>query len=628
MNSAKISQNFRMALRSPSIFMTYLANLFALIFCYFSFRETSFTIDDPGVLSTFGNQEFSLYTRIFEPVASRWRPVSSAYFTFAAEVFSGSFLKWWLMAIFLMSLNALLFIKILSNMRVNRWAIFYLSLTLTTSRFAFGFPLNITFAIEILSVTFVFSILLFLQKFEDKNEFIYVSFSIFAFILLILTHERFIFISIYIIATIATWKSISRTKKMFLSLLTLIITIGLMMGKKLLFAIPFLLGTGSTSELGFSINTMLQFSRQFVLGILGLNAGEKYLAGNVWTVQGPVFKALSVILVVITVWLVIKSFAVKTTLGMTSRDAQPTSLGHVLNLPILFVLLSGPAVMTIRLESRWLFLPFAVTLMQISKLFCENSKISLSVSKKGSKQTHKVSRKKRKTKIETKHKVLFGFFAINLIMNSSYRASLDFLYFRWSQVPFEKSIDAVKSANIKALEGDRLVLILDDKSSPEYLQQLTYNIRLRFNDEGIKYVVVDSLLDYKSGLGGAGLLIYGDYILKELDLSKSANRLSFSGDFWPDGWAGKAFTIQIIDPRCLELEIAYLADWKNSVIVTDDLGNTFVDQIGPGSETRLYSLNPLPRSLKFEFSEVRNLNRENGEKRDFSAKIKASCVLS
>ena len=159
--------------KHPRIATITLINLVVLFFVYFPYRESSFTIDDPVVLSTFGNEKVSLFARILETVwAGRWRPTSWAYYTFGSELFAGSFFKWWLAAMALMSINILLFVKILELMRVRGWAILGLAIVFTTSRFLFGFPLNIAFATEILSVTFILVLILLLIQYDKSKDII------------------------------------------------------------------------------------------------------------------------------------------------------------------------------------------------------------------------------------------------------------------------------------------------------------------------------------------------------------------------------------------------------------------------------------------------------------------------
>jgi hypothetical protein len=610
------------------ILKVFLLNIFILVLLYLPYRRTSFTIDDPVVLSTFGNEKVSIYSRIFETVWSgRWRPISWSYYTFGAELFQGSFLNWWIAAIALMSLNTLLFIILLGIMKVQPWAIFGLSLLFTTSRFLFGFPLNIAFATEILSVSFILLMLIFLNLYDKTKNIIYVHFSILILFLLYLAHERFVFVSVYLCFVIGTRYFISKRIRLFMICFTVLIMAALMIGKRYFFGIPLLLGTGSSSELGASVNTVIHFTSQFVLRALGLNAGEPYLSGYTWNIQSNTDRLFSIALILLTLRLLLVSYGIKYWKNYRLSNDRNLVRSDALLFALLFFVISGPAVMTIRLEDRWLLLPFLILLLMIGHGFLVKTPVQNQQKNKTARVHSARITDEERFSTSSQNRFLALFVMISLFMNYNYIKSMDLIYFRWSQSHFEKSIEAVKSANVKALEGGRLVFILDDKSSPDYLQLLTENIRLRFNDERIEYVVIDSLLEYKSRLGEAGLLIYSDYILKELDLSKSANRLSFSGDFWPDGWAGKAFTIQIIDPRCERLKIDYLSDWRNSVTVRDDLAITLVEKIGIGSQARIYDLKPNVKSISFEFRELRKLNEENGEQRAFSTKVQATCLI-
>jgi hypothetical protein len=603
-------------------------NFAVLLFIYFPYRESSFTIDDPVVLSTFGNEEISLIDRILETVwAARWRPVSWAYYTFASELFSGSFIKWWLAAVGLMGINIVLFVKILAIMRVRAWAILGLSLIFTTSRFLFGFPLNIAFATEILAVTFILVLLIFLNLFDKTKNLVYVYLTIFLLILLYLTHERFIFVSVYLCVAIGTRVDIPKRIKTLLITLIFVLMTSFMLGKRFFFQIPLLLGTGSATDLGLTLSNIIQFTRQFVLRVLGLNAGETYLSGYTWTIQTFEHRVLSVVLVFLTLGLLLNSFGLKYWERYRFHTERNNVDSNFFLYLLLFFLISGPAVMTIRLEDRWIFIPFMIVLLMIGHGFTDKPSLKNSGHNKYEKRNNAKNKEKPKEKTLPRKNFLVIFVLIHMVMNYSYLKSIDSIYFRWSQVTFEKSLAAVKTANLNALEGNKTVLILHDKSTPEYFKLLVDNIQLKFEDKEIQYLVTDSLPQYRSNLEKSGLLVYEDYLLKVLDLNKSENRLAYTGDLWPDGWAGKRFTAKVVDPRCSRIRVSYYFERNNTVIVSIDNGSIVSETFSPGEHYRSYDLKDESSTATFNFSNVYRLNEINGEVREFSSRVKVKCMF-
>ncbi len=593
---------------------------------YFPFRNTSFNIDDPDALAIFGNENLSINARIFETVWSgRWRPLTWAYYTFAFELFHGDFFKWWLLAIFILSLIILLFCKILNELKIEKWIIFTLSVILTSSRFIMGIPLNITFAGESLGALLLLSMFYFWQNFVKTLNFNYVYLAINSWVLATLAHERFIFVALWLVVITLLGRTISRGRQFALCGVVGLITFLFLFGKNLYLGIPLLLGTGSATALGFSISSLLSFIFQLILGVLGVNLGESYLAGYTWNIQNLASRGVSIFLLVISLNLLVKSL--KTSFReRNSKSDSKFGLESNLSLALLFLVFSGPPVMTIRLEQRWLFLPFAVFLIIVSRSFTrpEGGTVQAKRRKKAQQFAPSVSQKNKVSRLRL---AIVLFASVNLLLNFQYVHSIDKIYFRWNQVSFENSLEAIVEANTTAKQTNKIVIILHKNENLEYLKILQNNMNLKFKKSGVKYLTTDSLASYENLLDESPILMFDDFILKSLDLKEKNNRIQTLGEKWDDGWAGKSFQVLLVDPRCKSLEIIYIADWKNSVTLSDNFGNSLIEQINVGAETKFYPLSPLSKYVNFEFDETRELNRENGETRVFSTKIEANCFI-
>lgn len=133
--------------------------------------------------------------------------------------------------------------------------------------------------------------------------------------------------------------------------------------KTLVLDTTFMIGTGGT-HLGFDPGQIIAFAEDAILSLFGFNHGPEYLAGsqpqigfNITTLLGVVFT---------TSWLCLLALGATHALGNRRRAGVVASLDAV-RWPVLLVILACftllPALLTIRLEHRWLFMPFAFLLL-------------------------------------------------------------------------------------------------------------------------------------------------------------------------------------------------------------------------------------------------------------------------
>ena len=184
------------------------------------------------------------------------------------------------------------------------------------------------------------------------------------------THERYIVLFLFVIAVMVLYPGLQFTRKqktgiVAISIASIVLNVLL---KKAVYNMPFFMGTASTG-MKFSLSPAADFFTQAVLSILQVNYGPEYLVGIQFTSLPFPDKLLVVlflagILTVLFLYLrnVRKAFAAK-------QPAKASSFWLFLFLAALFGLFLVPALLTIRLEQRWLQASYAIFVLMFILAF-------------------------------------------------------------------------------------------------------------------------------------------------------------------------------------------------------------------------------------------------------------------
>ncbi|MEO7801344.1 MAG: hypothetical protein ABIR81_05060 [Ginsengibacter sp.] len=161
------------------------------------------------------------------------------------------------------------------------------------------------------------------------------------------THERYIVLLPFVVLLLLFYpglKVINWKRKVILSLIA-IASIGLnVLVKTQVYNMPFFVGTGGTN-IDLSSSSPVSFFNNALLSIIGINKGPEYLSGIKFS--GLPFVDKTVVIVLLT--------GCFTIFFLYFRQLKKTSQIWLLPfLGMLFVALLIPAVITIRLEQRWL----------------------------------------------------------------------------------------------------------------------------------------------------------------------------------------------------------------------------------------------------------------------------------
>lgn len=177
------------------------------------------------------------------------------------------------------------------------------------------------------------------------------------------THERYIIMLPFIILVLVFFpglKTLHLRQKAVLISITLATILANVVIKKYIYGMPFMVGTGGTN-ISFSFTTAKQFIEDGILSIIQVNTGNpshfgmQYAELSTRRQQLQPFYAAGLVLILLIYLALFKRI-------LRTESGKP-KFYTFLSLAVLFVFCLAPAVVTIRLEQRWLVAPFAIFLI-------------------------------------------------------------------------------------------------------------------------------------------------------------------------------------------------------------------------------------------------------------------------
>ncbi|MGT2471962.1 hypothetical protein [Paraburkholderia terrae] len=311
-----------------------------------------------------GTWQSALTSEFYE----KYRPVFHLTWFALAHIFHTDLRGFLAFDFFLQLANAVVFFSIamqLSNS--NKVVSLFLALAFATSRFALYQATQATGIVEALALLFFLLAVTVLLKSVAQPERGVLQWAIVGlYLLCVHSHERYI--------AIAPWLSAAmviagfRRNGGFMSrfgggIAILAIPLLNVLIKTSLLHSAFLVGTGAT-HLDINVARIVDLSEQAIFSVFGFNYGPQHLVGHsiIFGDNEPgdaLSRALATIATVSIVTAVVWSVVV----GRKQHAAQQSYLLFAL---ALFAFLLAPPVLTIRVEQRWMYAPFAVLLAALA----------------------------------------------------------------------------------------------------------------------------------------------------------------------------------------------------------------------------------------------------------------------
>jgi hypothetical protein len=345
-----------------------------LIYLYFLHWKTHVIYGDDVSIFLYQTGLHNLGDKIDMDVAfQKFRPVRGLAVQLLITLFKKNVGYYYLFNIGIQTINTFIFARILNLFLRSRWLSLGCGLIIGISRLSF-FNITQLFnggALEGLAISFFLLSLFFIvnvfarDDLDANGKTRSIVLGILFANLAMYTHERYIVLFPFIVLAILAYpglKELAGRQRMALivgSVASVLLNVAI---KKWLCSIPFFVGTAGTT-LSFSFFAVLSFFRDAVLSIIEVNTGPGYLVGISFSYL-PFFDKLLVVLLVCSIltvtvlWLkgIGKAYRVK------ENDRQSPVYLLIL-LGSLFLLFLAPAVLSIRLEQRWLQASFAIFIL-------------------------------------------------------------------------------------------------------------------------------------------------------------------------------------------------------------------------------------------------------------------------
>jgi len=336
-----------------------------IIYVYFLRWRTGTVYGDDLYIFQYHESLQRLYEKINMPVSfGKYRPVHGLNMHLLIELFQKNIGAYYVFNIAIQTVNALLF-AFTANIFLRSFSLSLLfGLAIGLSRFSLFNVVQLLNggALEGMAMSFFLAALFFLVRalagngrlpVQQKRD-IYLGI-VFA-NLSMYTHERYIVLLPFIILLVLLYpalRQISVKQRAWIiawCLGSIVLNVVL---KKQLFNMSFFMGTASTG-MEFSLPSAMHFLTEGILSIFQFNTGPEFLTGITFTAL-PVLEKLLVLLVfagvITTLFFYIRSIQ-RSGIIMQGRPAGSGWL--IVSLIVLFGFFLVPAVLTIRLEQRWL----------------------------------------------------------------------------------------------------------------------------------------------------------------------------------------------------------------------------------------------------------------------------------
>ncbi len=332
-------------------------------FVYRNFRISGLYMDDLYMWSFYGEQSFIEY--VFPLHSIRFRPV----YWFVAWVqlgIIGNNITWIVpMNIIIAALIAYYIYHVAVKLSGSNIVSVFLGLIFLSSRFAYYNISQLLGLMEAMCIVFVIAILSNLYSYieEGKNSFYYKA--LLYYLLICFTHERFmVLIPVLIFARI-----VGKSKEKLPYLYTLLVFIFIQAVRAFTIGTILPAGTGNTEVVDkFTIKSFISFLMSSIGYMFGINAGPEHLNGIPWG-SFPTFAKVFVyigifIAIIIFIYYIISLGFIKKHKNLFYKSIMTS---------IIFILMIGGSLIsgsvTIRVEMRWIYAPYALMLLFIANMY-------------------------------------------------------------------------------------------------------------------------------------------------------------------------------------------------------------------------------------------------------------------
>ena len=490
-------------------------------------RQGAIAFDDVGAVLRWTDPQVGLLDRTALDVsANRWRPVFSTLFTLMTGAFGRNYAAYFWFNVALILALVLLVYWLVLRLSSSATLATAIAAIAVTSRFAYYQVTQAIGLLEGLSLVFLVLLIGVLVRFERSERVDYLGWAVVLYALIIHTHERYAVLLVFLISLILTTRSLTiRTKLLWCGAFAAPLVLNIAI-RHFVFHLPLLVGTGSSSELGFTLPTAVKHYALSVLNVVGINSGPGYLDGLVYPFLPGPYRAASVALVVLFLLALGAAFAGRVEVRGNWLTSPGPRRNIMLGILLVMVLILSFSV-TIRVEPRWLYAPFLVVLL----LFAYS--LSLIAN----------SRSMRPPVVAA----MVIFLALSVVLDRKYGENLDGVYFMAARADARLILEQTIGRHGEELTS-RPIYVIDSTEGANW--QVTLSSLVLANSEigPLAVTTVPSAADVPVGVGAFVYDVTGGFH----EFQYPATGFLAVGDFYADGWVGVSFGIR---GRCESLTL-------------------------------------------------------------------------
>ena len=346
--------------------MTYallLAFFCVIIYLYYYWLRTQ-TIygDDLFVYNYYGEPDISKH---FDNGSTllKFRPVNVAAIKAILALFNKDIYQYYIFNVLMQAINVVLFVRICNLYLRSIYLSCLASLVLAVSRFNY-FNISQLYnggALETLAMTFFLCSLFCMLKSQivaadrPKQAFTLLLSGLAFANLSLYTHERYIVILPFIMLCVLlpALRVVGVNRRLLVAAIAILSMGANYAIKKYIFHLDFFTGTGNT-HIAFSFHDSIFYLKDALLSILLINSGPEHLVGTPFLSLWGIIKVFAIIPLTCIVAIFTAYFITSLRHRNRGSDVARSQNVLLLQLSALFLLCLIPAIVTIRLEQRWL----------------------------------------------------------------------------------------------------------------------------------------------------------------------------------------------------------------------------------------------------------------------------------
>lgn len=354
-------------------FFVFFAAVFFAYWRFLPWEPKVFFADDLYALWAFYDGTFSstIHQALTGAIFEKYRPIFQLICYVLFSVFGKSLTPYLAFNLIVQGLNAVLFFLIASKLSYQKFFVpFILTLAFASSRLALYQITQIIGPVESIALTFFLGMLYcLLRSLNTPKPNVWQYLAIAAIALSMYTHERYIVVLPWLAAVLffssSTDKNTTLTSRCTVVFFCIALLVSNIIIKYFILHIHFFVGTGGYN-ISIDYPMIMAHIHEAFFSILGFNTGPAYLIGNAMDIN-PFALGNDLLIYLMATIFSLSVLAINTWSMMMDKNKNQDQRFYVLGFISLIILLLLPPILTIRVEGRWEYAPFALILLSLAR---------------------------------------------------------------------------------------------------------------------------------------------------------------------------------------------------------------------------------------------------------------------